>query len=114
MLTSAAARTAPPAGPTAPPDAAGHANAVPPPPAGGASRPGQIYSIYLTSSIGDTVAFTVFEPATVTGGATYPLVLHGPGWGSSRTTTLGSSAASSSEGTSVGNNLSELVANGYA
>jgi ABC-2 type transport system ATP-binding protein len=112
-VMSSLAQTSPAAGPTAPPDAPGHANAVPAPPPHGASRPGQIYSIYLTSSIGDTVAFTVFEPSTVTGGATYPLVLHGPGWGSSRTTMLGSSAPSSSEGTSVGNNLSELVANGY-
>jgi ABC-2 type transport system ATP-binding protein len=112
-LTSTLARTSPPAGPTAPPDAPGHANTVPPPPARGASRPGQIYNIYLTSSIGDTVAFTVFEPATVTGGATYPLVLHGPGWGNSRTTTLGSPAPSSSAGTSVGNNLAELVAAEY-
>ena len=112
-LTSALARSAPAAGPTAPPDAPGHANTVPPPPAAGASRPGQIYSIYLTSSIGDTVAFTVFEPATVTGGATYPLVLHGPGWGSSRTTTLGSATANPSAGSSVGSNLAELVAAGY-
>jgi len=112
-LTPESARSSPAAGPTAPPDAPGHANAVPPPPAKGASRPGQIYSIYLTSSIGDTVAFTVFEPATVTGGTTYPLVLHGPGWGSSRTTTLGSPAASSSAGSSVGSNIAELVAAGY-
>lgn len=112
-MTSELARTSPPAGPTAPPDAPGHANADPPPPARGTSRPGQIYSIYLTSSIGDTVAFTVFEPATLKGGATYPLVLHGPGWGQSRTTTLGSPTASSSAGLNVGDNLAELVAAGY-
>ncbi|MDB5095219.1 MAG: hypothetical protein JWO85_3320 [Candidatus Eremiobacteraeota bacterium] len=99
--------------PTAPPDAPGHTNTVPPPPAAGASRTGAIYSIYLTASTGDTVAFTVFEPSTITGGATYPLVLHGHGWSGSRTKTLGSPAPSSSAGVGVGTNLSELVANGY-
>src|ERR1700688_1987828 len=70
--------------PTAPPDAPGHTNTVPPPPAAGASRTGAIYSIYLTASTGDTVAFTVFEPSTISGGATSPLVLHSHGWGGSR------------------------------
>src|SRR5260370_12342424 len=98
--------------PTAPPDAPGHTNTLPSPPPAGASRTGAIYSIYLTASTGDTVAFTVFEPSTITGGATYPLVLHGHGWGGSRTKTLGSPAPSSSAGVSVGANLSELVANG--
>src|ERR1700688_126762 len=70
--------------PTAPPDAPGHTNSVPPPPAAGASRTGAIYSIYLTASTGDTVAFTVFEPSTISGGATSPLVLHSHGWGGSR------------------------------
>lgn len=106
---SAAARPAP----TAPPDAPGHTNTVPSPPAAGTSRPGAIYNVYLTASTGDTVAFTVFEPSTITGGATYPLVLHGHGWGGTRTKTLGSPAASSSAGVGVGANLSELVANGY-
>lgn len=88
-------------------------NTIPPPPKAGTSRTGAVYSIYLTASTGDTVAFTVFEPSTITGGATYPLVLHGHGWSGSRTKTLGSPAASSSEGVSVGTNLSELVYNGY-
>jgi len=99
--------------PTAPTDASGHTNVVPAPPAAGTSRSGAIYNIYLTASTGDTVAFTVFEPATLTGGKTYPLVLHGHGWGGSRTKSLGSSAASSSEGVGLGTNLSELVANNY-
>ncbi|HEY4441251.1 MAG TPA: CocE/NonD family hydrolase [Candidatus Elarobacter sp.] len=99
--------------PTAPPDAPGHSNVIPPAPAGGTSRAGAVYSVYLTASTGDTVAFTVFEPSTITGGATYPLVLHGHGWSGSRTKTLGSPAASPSEGVGVGTNLSELVYNGY-
>ncbi len=86
---------------------------VPAQPANGTSRTGQIYSVYVTASTGDTVAFTVFEPATLTGGQTYPLVLHAAGFGGTRTQTLSSPTASSSAGTNVGNNISELVAAGY-
>ena len=100
--------------PTAPPDAAGHTNVVPAPPASGACRTGQIYSIYVTASTGDTVAMTVFEPSSICGGKTYPLVLQAPGFGGTRTQTLDTtSAPNAAQGTNVGNNLTELVDNGY-
>jgi ABC-2 type transport system ATP-binding protein len=98
---------------TAPPDAAGHTNVVPALPAKGTCRTGQIYSIYVTAPTGDTVAMTVFEPGTLCGGQTYPLVLQAAGFGGTRTQTLGSAAPNPSQGVNVGNNLSELVANGY-
>src|SRR5260370_10717681 len=96
--------------PTAPPDAPGHTNTLPSPPPAGASLTGAIYSIFLTASTGDTVSLTVFAPSTITGGATYPLVLHGHGWGGSRTKTLGSPAARSSASVSARANPSGLVA----
>jgi ABC-2 type transport system ATP-binding protein len=99
------------AAPTAPPDASGHTNVVPALPAKGKCRAGQIYSIYVTAPTGDTVAMTVFEPATLCGGATYPLILHAPGFGGTRTQTLGSPAASNAG--SLGNNLAIMVDNGY-
>lgn len=98
---------------TAPPDASGHTNVVPPLPAAGTCRPGQIYSIYVTAPTGDTVAMTVFEPSTLCGGTAYPLVLQAAGFGGTRTQTLGAATPSSTQGFNVGNNLSELVANGY-
>ncbi|TXI09410.1 MAG: hypothetical protein E6Q76_05760 [Rhizobium sp.] len=58
-----------------PPDAPGHANVVPAEPAPGSSRPGEIYSAYILAPTGDTIAFTVFEPAIVRYGQKYPLVL---------------------------------------
>jgi len=39
------------------------------------------------SASGTTEAFTVFEPTTICGGQTYPLIFNGPGFGSSRDTT---------------------------
>ena len=107
-----AANSLPP--PSTPPYAAGHANAVPTQPAIGKSRPGQIYSIYVTvPKTNDTMAFTVFEPATVTGGQTYPLVVYGPGFASTRPTTLGSPAPSSTPGANGGDDLAQFVDNGY-
>jgi len=113
---SPSSSTAPPGqvqpSPTPPPNASGAPNPVPSPPTSGC-RTGQIYSISILSPIGDTVAFTVFEPATLCAGQTYPLVLHAPGWGGQRTTSLSAPAPSATGGLMVGNNLSELVAANY-
>ncbi len=113
--------TAPPAttlsGPTAPPDAPGHTNVIPSPPPVGQSRPGQIYNVYIQAPTGDTVAMTVFEPATVVGGKTYPLVLHGHGFGGSRDTSLTSSSPSKTStvtgSANTGGNIPPLVAANY-
>ena len=100
--------------PSTPPNAAGYADAVPAQPATGQSRPGQIYSIYITvPKTNDTMAFTVFEPSTVTGGQTYPLIVYGPGFASTRPTTLGSPAPSSTPGANGGADLAQFVDNGY-
>ena len=101
------------AAPSTPPDAPGVTNVVPTPPAAGTCRTGQIYNVTIESSLSENVGFTVFEPAKMCAGQTYPLVLHAPGFGDQRTTTLGSADPSSSEGLNVGNNLSELVAANY-
>ncbi len=98
--------------PTPPPNAPGATNTVPAPPAKGC-RTGEIYSISILSPVGDTVGFTVFEPAHLCAGKTYPLVLQAPGFGGQRTTALSSPAPSSTAGLNVGNNLSELVAADY-
>ena len=88
------------------------ANTQPPVPASGC-RAGQIYNISIESPIGDTVGFTVFEPAQLCAGQTYPLVLQAPGFGDQRTQTLSAPVPSSTGGLLVGNNLSELVAANY-
>jgi ABC-2 type transport system ATP-binding protein len=62
---------------------------VPPTPPPGTSRSGQYYSCYISGPTGDVIAFTVFEPSTLTGGATYPLILHSHGFGGSRETSPG-------------------------
>ena len=100
------------AGPTAPPDAAGHTNAIPPLPAAGTCRTGQIYSIYVDTPTGDTEAFTVFEPATFCGGKTYPLVLQGAGYSGSRQTSL--SFTNQVTGVASPGNIGQLVAANYA
>ena len=72
-------RAAPPA------DFPGVTNSVPASPAQGQSRPGTAYSVYIQApGTGDKVAFTVFEPVTLEGGRTYPLVLQAPGFGVTR------------------------------
>jgi ABC-2 type transport system ATP-binding protein len=73
-----------------PADFPGSSNSVPVQPASG-SRPGQVYRVYITGGLGERVAFSVFEPDTLTAGQTYPLVLHGHGFSSSRTTSKGQS-----------------------
>lgn len=56
-----------------------------PSPATGQTRAGKTYSIYLkVPATGDTVAFTVFEPARLTGGQNYPLILHSHGFQGAR------------------------------
>ena len=59
---------------------------VPATPATGTCRAGQTYSIYIDTPVNDTEAFTVFEPATLCGGKTYPLVMWGPGYAGGRET----------------------------
>jgi ABC-2 type transport system ATP-binding protein len=72
---------------SAPADFPGFANHVPESPASGQSRPGTAYSVYIQApGTGDKVAFTVFEPSTLEGGKTYPLVLQASGFGLSRET----------------------------
>ena len=68
-----------------PADFPGVTNHVPASPPKGQSRPGTAYSVYIQASgTGDKVAFTVFEPSTLTGGETYPLVLQASGFGLTR------------------------------
>ena len=98
---------------TAPPDAAGHTNVIPAPPAAGTCRAGQTYNIYVTAPTGDTVAMTVFEPPNICGGAKYPLVLQAAGFGGTRTQSVSGGAPSASEGYGVGENLAYVVASGY-
>jgi ABC-2 type transport system ATP-binding protein len=70
-----------------PADFPGVSNHVPASPAAGESRPGTAYGVYIQAAgTGDKVAFTVFEPSTLEGGKTYPLVLHASGFGVSRET----------------------------
>jgi len=92
--------------PTSPPQAPGYTNVVPPPPAPGTCRAGQTYNIYILTPTGDREAFTVFEPGQLCAGQTYPLVMWGPGYSSSRQT-----SASSSSALSPGNIASLLAAN---
>jgi ABC-2 type transport system ATP-binding protein len=76
---AAAQKVAPPA------DFPGITNTVPASPPQGQSRPGTAYSVYIQApGTGDKVAFTVFEPSTLEGGRTYPLVLQASGFGLSR------------------------------
>ena len=72
---------------SAPADFPGVTNRVPASPAVGQSRPGTAYSVYIQAAgTGDKVAFTVFEPSTLEGGKTYPLVLQASGFGLTRET----------------------------
>jgi ABC-2 type transport system ATP-binding protein len=60
---------------------------IPTPPASGTSRAGSAYDVYIKGpKTGDKIAFTVFEPTTITGGTRYPLILHSHGFGGSRDT----------------------------
>ena len=68
-----------------PNDYPGTTNTVPEALATGMSRAGKIYDVYIESpKTGDKVAFSVFEPTTLTGGKTYPLILHSHGFGGNR------------------------------
>ncbi len=64
------------------------------PPTGGtvtnpvkASRDGTIYRQSVTTPIGDSIVFQVFEPTRLEVGHAYPLVLHGHGYGGQRNKT---------------------------
>ena len=71
----------------APADFPGVTNSVPASPSPGRSRRGTAYSVYIQApGSGDKVAFTVFEPSTLEGGKTYPLVLQASGFGLTRET----------------------------
>jgi len=50
-------------------------------------RDGTVYTQSITSDIGDTVVFQVMEPTHLEVGKTYPLVLHGHGYGGHRNLT---------------------------
>lgn len=54
-------------------------------PPAGQGIAGRSYDVYLTSArTGETIPFTVHEPAQLTGGQKYPLLLQGHGFGLSR------------------------------
>lgn len=55
-----------------------------PGPAAGSQRAGQSYDVTLEAADGETIAFTVHEPAELVGGQKYPLLLNGPGFGGTR------------------------------
>lgn len=62
-------------------------------PAAGQTRAGQIYNVSIPSPLdGETIAATVFEPSTITGGEKYPLVLYASGFGDTRETSYVSTA----------------------
>ncbi|MBD5635690.1 MAG: hypothetical protein IAI49_14555, partial [Candidatus Eremiobacteraeota bacterium] len=94
--------------PTAPPDAPGHTNVVPTLPPKGHSRTGLVYNVYVQAATGDTVAFTVFEPHTVTSDGKVPLILQSHGWGGSRVTNLSTAESLGDVG-----NIQQFVANNY-
>lgn len=80
----------------------------------GAVRAARNIDVTILSPTGDTVALTVFEPAGFVEGQTYPLVLHGHGFGLSRLNSQGLNPAT--PGTSdlnVAQGVADLVANGY-
>lgn len=54
------------------------------PPVSGQSRAGISYDVVIAARDGKDIAFTVHEPAQMVGGAKYPLLLTGPGFGLSR------------------------------
>ena len=84
---------------------------VPEAPTAGSSRAGKFYTINLIAAgTGDTVGITVFEPATLTAGSHYPLVLHSHGYGGSRQMSTPGNMATSA--VSPGN-LDQLIAAGY-
>lgn len=66
--------------PLPPPDGEGQ-----PGPGPGSSRAGTSYDISVTAVDGQGIAFTVHEPEDMVGGQKYPLLLHGHGFGGSRT-----------------------------
>jgi ABC-2 type transport system ATP-binding protein len=101
------------AAPTAPPDAPGYTNVVPATPANGTCRAGTSYSIYVSTPTGDTEAFTVFEPLQLCGGKTYPLVMWGPGYSSSRETSDSQSAVNSAMDVASPGNIASLVNANY-
>lgn len=71
--------------PTTAPPQVSDATVVPATPTPGTSRAGRSYSVFIkVPATGDTVAFTVFEPATLEGGQTYPLILHSHGFQGAR------------------------------
>lgn len=81
---------------------------------GGARAARAIDATLLSPVTGDTVAITVFEPAGLAAGQTYPLVLHGHGFGLSRLSSQGMNTET--PGTSdlnVSQGVADLVANGY-
>lgn len=66
-----------------PPLPAPDGKAEPGPPVG-SERVGRSYDVTLTAADGESIAFTVHEPATLVGGQKYPLLLNGPGFAGTR------------------------------
>jgi len=56
-----------------------------PGPAAGSERAGKSYDVTITAADGESIAFTVHEPAQLVGGQKYPLLLQGPGFAGPRT-----------------------------
>lgn len=84
--SDAPANNAPTPGTTSIPPAEEDGQAQPSP-AAGQSRAGQIYNVSIPAPFdGETMAATIFEPTTVTGGEKYPLVLYASGFGGTRET----------------------------
>ncbi|HCS26257.1 MAG TPA: hypothetical protein DIW43_02315 [Spongiibacteraceae bacterium] len=76
-------------------------------------RAGEVYDVYITvPGTGDTVAMTVFEPATVDSSATYPLIIYHHGYAGSRVRSLDESCT---DDCGQGNepNFVQYVNNGY-
>lgn len=81
----------------------------------GAARAPRTIDVTLVSPVtGDKVAITVFEPAGFVAGQTYPLVLHGHGFGLSRLTGQGTDIATpGSSDLNLSQGVADLVAGGY-
>lgn len=85
-------------------------------PQSGGSRAGRAIDVKIQSqATGDTVAFTIFEPTAFTDGQTYPLVLHGHGYGGSRATAspIAAPAVPGAPDLTGDATIQDLRANGY-
>jgi ABC-2 type transport system ATP-binding protein len=112
ITTASSAPSSSMSAPTSPPlSAADTSDAIPATPAPGQCRAGQTYNEYVTTNDAgsDTEAFTVFEPAQICGGKTYPVVMWGPGYSASRQTSDTSNVVSNTENDVSPGNIASLV-----